>query len=197
MTTYMAYAIAVPISLVLLRVYHALSVRLLVLTAVCTAIAIGAPAAIVWFRRSIPPPVRERLKRVPGVGKLLDTLGGAPTGLLHDPVVLRRALALQLVELTLDATTLQIMLIALGVHASATAVFGSYIVAAAASQVVPVPMGLGSFEAVLVAMLCIVGIALEPAMTATLLFRVFTFWLPMLPGLVLARAELLDVTRSK
>ncbi len=35
-----------------------------------------------------------------------------------------------------------------------------------------------------------VGIPLEAAMTATFIFRAFTFWFPMLPGLVLARQEL-------
>jgi hypothetical protein len=33
-------------------------------------------------------------------------------------------------------------------------------------------------------------LAVEPALAATLLLRGFTFWLPMLPGLWLARREL-------
>jgi len=53
-----------------------------------------------------------------------------------------------------------------------------------------VPLGLGTFEATCVAMLRTLGVLLEAALTATLLLRGFTLWLPMLPGLLLARREL-------
>jgi hypothetical protein len=39
-------------------------------------------------------------------------------------------------------------------------------------------------------MLRIVGVSIEAALTATLLLRGFTLWLPMLPGLWCARHEL-------
>lgn len=51
----------------------------------------------------------------------------------------------------------------------------------------PVPLGLGSFEAALIAMLHLTGVSLEAALTATLMLRGFTLWLPMLPGLWCAR----------
>jgi uncharacterized membrane protein YbhN (UPF0104 family) len=51
-------------------------------------------------------------------------------------------------------------------------------------------MGLGTFEATCVAMLRTLGVPLEAALMATLLLRGFTLWLPMLPGLLLARREL-------
>jgi len=41
-------------------------------------------------------------------------------------------------------------------------------------------------------MLHVHGIALEPAMAATLLLRGFSFWLPMAPGLWIARREMLQ-----
>jgi uncharacterized membrane protein YbhN (UPF0104 family) len=50
-----------------------------------------------------------------------------------------------------------------------------------------VPLGLGIFEASLVAMLRVVGVSIEAALTATLLLRGFTLWLP---GLWCARHEL-------
>jgi uncharacterized membrane protein YbhN (UPF0104 family) len=49
------------------------------------------------------------------------------------------------------------------------------------------PLGLGTFEAASIAMLHVVGIGLEGALTATLLLRACTLWLPMLPGLWCAR----------
>jgi magnesium-transporting ATPase (P-type) len=51
-------------------------------------------------------------------------------------------------------------------------------------------LGLGTFEAACVAMLRTLGVPLEAALTATLLLRGFTLWLPVLPGLLLARREL-------
>ena len=51
----------------------------------------------------------------------------------------------------------------------------------------PIPLGLGTFEAACGGMLSLLGVAIETALAATLLLRGFTFWLPILPGLWLAR----------
>lgn len=190
-TMYIAYLVAIPISLLLLRLYHALNVaQVVAVTAGFAAIAVGVVIAIAWYRRSLAPRMSGRIKDIPGIGPLLLAIGRAPTRLLRDPAVLTHATVLQLVEFMLDAATLHVIVAALGVRTSPAAMFGSFIIASALSQLVPVPMGLGSSEAALVLMLRAVGISLEAAMTATLLFRGFTFWLPMLPGLVFARQEL-------
>lgn len=54
--------------------------------------------------------------------------------------------------------------------------------AGAASSVVPVPGGLGAPEAVLIAGLTSIGVPHAPAIVASLLYRMLTYWLPMLPG---------------
>ena len=54
----------------------------------------------------------------------------------------------------------------------------------------PIPMGLGSFEAVSIAMLRLFGVPFEAALSATLLFRGFTLWLPLILGGLLLRKEL-------
>jgi glycosyltransferase 2 family protein len=41
-----------------------------------------------------------------------------------------------------------------------------------------------------VGMLSSLGVSVEAALAATLLLRALTFWLPMLPGIWLARREL-------
>ena len=105
-------------------------------------------------------------------------------------LLLGRAIALQFGEILLDAATLQVMLLAISVSVAPTAVFGSFAMASAVSRLVPVPLGLGTFEAALVTMLHVVGVPLEAALTATLLLRGFTLCLPMLPGLWFARREL-------
>jgi hypothetical protein len=54
-----------------------------------------------------------------------------------------------------------------------------------------IPLGLGSFETTCTGLLVMQGIPVETALTATLLLRGFTLWLPMIPGLILTRRELL------
>ena len=56
----------------------------------------------------------------------------------------------------------------------------------------PIPLGLGTFEAACVGMLSLLGIAIESALAAMLLLRRLTFWLPMVPGLWLARREIAE-----
>src|SRR5690606_35962576 len=50
-----------------------------------------------------------------------------------------------------------------------------------------IPGGLGLCEAALITTLSWAGISVPVALSATLLFRGLSFWLPMLPGLLLAR----------
>ncbi len=189
-TTYAAYFIAVLISVVLLRRYHAVSVTVLLVTGIFALAAAGVPAAIIWFREDIPPKWQARLANIPSVGPLFAAIGAIPTNDLRHRSLLMHAAALQFIEIVLDAATLQIMLIAVGAVVAPTAVFGSFVMASAVSRVVPVPLGLGTFEGALVALLHVVGVSLEAALTATMLLRGFTLWLPMLPGLLFARRDL-------
>jgi uncharacterized protein (TIRG00374 family) len=86
--------------------------------------------------------------------------------------------------------TLWVVLLSIGQAVHPMVPFTVFIAASVFGTVSPVPMGLGTFEAVAVATLGLLGVPIEAALTATLLLRGFTFWLPMLPGLVLARGEI-------
>jgi uncharacterized protein (TIRG00374 family) len=57
-----------------------------------------------------------------------------------------------------------------------------YLAGATLGSLAPTPGGLGAVEAVLVAALTAGGLPATIAISATLLYRVVTFWLPMLPG---------------
>ncbi len=81
------------------------------------------------------------------------------------------------------------MLLAVGQHASFWVALPSFFLASMVAMIGPIPLGLGTFEATCVLVLHLLGIAVAPALTATLLFRGFTMWLPMLPGMWLARRE--------
>jgi len=57
--------------------------------------------------------------------------------------------------------------------------------AGAASSVVPIPGGLGAPEAILIAGLTSIGVEHNHAVIASLSYRMLTYWLPPLPGVVL------------
>ena len=57
-----------------------------------------------------------------------------------------------------------------------------YLAAAALAAAAPTPGGLGAIEAALVAGLTGVGMQPGPAVSAVLLYRLATYWLPVLPG---------------
>lgn len=131
--------------------------------------------------KPVRPQVRGRLRR------WLEPLERAAPTLSRNPALLARATALQLVIVALDCLTLWALLRALGTAAALGPVFSSFMISTLLRTVSIVPGGLGTFEAVLVMTLHQAGIAVAPALSATLLFRGLSFWLPMLPGAILAR----------
>lgn len=190
MTTYVAGGIAVAAGIALLRAREGISLPLLVgATAVSLAI-VAAFVAFTWRRETIAPKVSARLARMPRVAAALDAIAAAPVSVLHDGAFWRRAVVLQLAVLFFDASTLFVLLTALGVHRTAVAVFGSFMVANAATGVLPLPDNLGAFEAALVGMLTLVGVRMEAALAAALLQRGFTVWLTVIPGFWYLRREL-------
>jgi hypothetical protein len=112
------------------------------------------------------------------------------------PGLVIQTLALQSSIFVLDALTLGSVFRALGESVPFVTVFASFIMASVIATIGFVPLGLGTFEASSVAMLGVLGADVEPALAATLLLRGLTFWLPMLPGLWLARREM-QATRSE
>ena len=60
--------------------------------------------------------------------------------------------------------------------------FVFYLTSSVVGDFVPTPGGVGGTEAVLALELTSIGIALPNAVAATLIFRLITFWIPMIPG---------------
>jgi undecaprenyl-diphosphatase len=59
-----------------------------------------------------------------------------------------------------------------------------YLLAAALASAAPTPGGLGAFEAAMITALTGFGMSSGAAVSATLSFRLATYWLPILPGWV-------------
>ena len=60
-----------------------------------------------------------------------------------------------------------------------------YLVGSAVSSAAPTPGGIGAVEAALIAGLTAVGLDREIAVPAVFLFRIVTFWLPIVPGWIM------------
>lgn len=108
--------------------------------------------------------------------------------LARSPGILLRAAVYQVSIVLLDAATVWMLILALGILAPPAAVFASFVTSSLLRTFGILPGGLGSFEAASVLTLKIVGVPVAVGLSATLAFRVLSFWLPMLPGLWFSRS---------
>ncbi len=121
------------------------------------------------------------------IARLFDYLRGADVALTRRRDVVTAATALQLAIVLLDACTLWVLILGLGAEAAFPGVFASFMVASIFRTVNVIPGGLGVFEAASVFTLRATGVSVPAALSATLLFRGLSFWLPMLPGFWFSR----------
>ena len=129
----------------------------------------------------------ERLARFRPLRALLELLEGADRALTRDAVLILRGVLWQAAVFALDAATLWACVYALGGELGAGGAFASSMMAALLRTVGVVPGGLGTWEAAAVLMLGAFGVDVAVALPATLLFRGFSFWLPLAAGFWLSR----------
>lgn len=185
-----AYLASVLICLVILALHHQANVALILVVAIFVTIVVAIPSGVLWMKQwgnRIPV---SWIKRLPGAAHLLRAIAESPTDLLLDPVLLAETIALEFAGFALDALTLWLVFRALGDEPAIWVAYVSFVMASMAATLGPIPLGLGTFEAGCVGMLSLLGVAIETALAATVLLRGLTFWLPMIPGLWLARFEL-------
>ncbi|MFL6260241.1 MAG: YbhN family protein [Thermoanaerobaculia bacterium] len=190
LTLYAAFAVCVLASLGIVATLRDLNHLVLSLAGLFPLFALSIPAAVLWLsggRQREPP---RWIRWIPRAGDLLREVSRAPRRLVRNKGLLLQDGALQLLIFVLDALTFYAMLRAVGYAAHPAAVFASFVFAQVAATVLLIPGGLGTFEASSVAMLALFRVPVEVALTATLLLRGFTYWLPMAPGFWLSRREL-------
>ena len=185
-----AYLVSVLSSLGIMWLHQHANAALFVVVAIFVAIVVAIPSGVLWMKQWGQRLPATWVKRLPGAAVLLRAIAEAPTDLLRDPVLLAETILLELSVFALDSLTLWLAFLALGDTPAMWVAFVSFIMASMAATLGPIPLGLGTFEAACVGMLSLLGVAIETALAATLLLRGLTFWLPMLPGLWLARREI-------
>jgi undecaprenyl-diphosphatase len=130
------------------------------------------------------------LLRWPAGRRKLAPLAAAARGLLNLAKTPSRVIRLftgAAGMIATDVFTLTVCLRAFGVSASLLKVLAVYLGGTAIASASPTPGGLGAVEAALVAGFTAVGLPAGPAVAGVLTFRLFTFWLPILPGFVAFR----------
>jgi uncharacterized protein (TIRG00374 family) len=185
-----AYLIAVLGSAGILWLHNRADLAPVAAVAVFAAIVVTIPVAVLILKNRVDHVPTAWLQKVPGVAALLNALAKAPTDLLRDVGLLAQTVLLQLGIFLLDAATLWIAFRAVGLDVDFWIAIVSFVIASMTATIAPIPLGLGTFEAGSIGMLRLLGVPIEAAFAATILLRGFTFWLPMLPGLWLARREI-------
>ena len=187
---YLSYALGALWVLVVLWWKSRSSLLLTGAVLVFLVFAAGIPALTLWLHRRGQERLPTLLTRWSKARRFFELVGEAPSELVRDPKLIASLTVLNGLVFLADAGTMQACILALGVHAPLSAGYVAFMLASIAVILGPVPMGLGSFEAVSIAMLRLFGVPFEAALSATLLFRGFTLWLPLVPGGLLLRGEL-------
>lgn len=177
---YLAHAVGIGLSLLTLG--H-LPEPLAVAAWAFVGLALAVPGAILSLARPGAPAFARRIP-------VLAQVASAPPELVRSPRLLVVSMLLQLGIVLLDAGTLECMLRALGTVPPLGATLAAFILAHIVVIVGFVPAGLGLFEGASVATLSLLHVPFEAGVAATLLLRSLTLWVPMAPGLWMARREL-------
>jgi hypothetical protein len=147
---------------------------------------------------------------VRGVGNFMDSIirryrairrQPAPTELIADRVVdarnfvrdalsssWKRALPAALGNQLFDFFALYASLLAVGAYPDPTLVLLAYVAGAALAMVPITPGGLGFVEAGLTGVLALAGVSPDHAVLAVLLYRLFSYWVPLPAGVVASTA---------
>jgi uncharacterized protein (TIRG00374 family) len=187
---YLSYALGALWVLVVLWWKSRMSALLTGAVLLFLVVAAGIPALTLWLHRRGQERLPGWLAKWSKARNFFKMVGEAPRDLVRDRGLIASLTGLNLAVFVADAGTMQACIRALGVHAPLSAGYVAFMFASIAVILGPIPMGLGSFEAVSIAMLRLFGVPFEAALSATLLFRGFTLWLPLIPGGILLRHEL-------
>jgi Mg2+-importing ATPase len=179
---YFAYAASLAIAIAIAGAAGHVGPMVIASALVFVAIAIGIALAIIALSRTT-----RRMPNLPGVRRAKRWLATADRRLTGDVRLLARAAAWQAAIVALDGATTWTLLRAVGVDAPVAGVFASFMIASLARTLSIVPAGLGVFEGIAVITLHGLGIPVAAALSATLLFRGLSYWLPMIPGFIASR----------
>ncbi len=144
-------------------------------------IALAALAAVVLIAAAIPPSRRLlRSRLAPALGEIIPRL----LDIAQRPAKLAQGIGGALLLTAAYIFCLDASVLALGGSVALASVAVVYLTGSAIGSAVPTPGGVGAVEAALSAGLVAAGLPGAKAVSAVLLFRLVTFWLPVPVGWV-------------
>lgn len=181
-----AYIVTLIAALAITSVLREASVVLVSVSLLFIAFALAMTIGVIVLagRRAKP---NGLVTRLPGIRNAIEFLERSDAALVRNRRLLTVATARQIAIFLLDAATIWVCIRALGSVAAPDAVFASFMISSLVRTMGIVPGGLGTYEAASVLTLRFVGVSLSVALSATLVFRGLSFWVPMLPGLWASR----------
>jgi Mg2+-importing ATPase len=183
----LAYVLTLAVAIAILIARREANAVIIVTAAIFLLFSIGLSAAVLALAgRPRARPVTA-VRGLRGLRTTLDFVAGADARLVRGVRVIADTTLWQIAIVVLDAATMWVLIRALGTTASPGGVFAAFMVASLFRTMGIVPGGLGTFEATSVLMLRRMDVDLAVALSATLLFRGLSFWLPMPPGYWLSR----------
>ena len=123
--------------------------------------------------------------------KAAEFLGAAIHDIRTMPALFAKMTLILIAVRAVDGLTLMLISHAIGAPIAFSTGFIAVATASIAATIGPVPMGLGTFEAGMIASLSVFGASMEDALTITLIYRGLTLWLPLLPGFLIIQREFL------
>jgi uncharacterized protein (TIRG00374 family) len=194
---YASYGVVSLIALVLLYIHGHTSWVILGLIGASLGLSAAVPALALWLHRRGARAIPAWLRRIRAVCELFEMIKEAPKGIVGNTRLIAYLTALNGAVFALDGLTMQLGLFALGLSVPFSTAFTAFIMASIVVTLGPIPMGLGSFEAVSISMLRAMGVPFEAALSGTLLFRGYTLWAPLIPGMFSARRQLKSDKKRK
>lgn len=187
---YASFALAALAALLLLWLNDGASWFVIAIIGLFLCVAAAIPAGALMLQRKGGKALPQWLRWSSSAKEFLELIGDAPKKLVRNRRLIVQLTLLNGAVFVLDALTLQFCLFALGLGAPFAAAYVPLIMASIIVVLGPIPLGLGSFEATSIAMLRAMGVPFEAALSATLLYRGFALWLPLVLGMILARRTL-------
>jgi uncharacterized protein (TIRG00374 family) len=184
---YAAYAVLALAMMVALWLQHEAKVIIVGPVTAFLVVAVAVPALWLWLWRRGEGAMPRWMEGIKPLARLMEIVGQAPKELVYDRWLVARVAFWNGLIFIADAATLAVCLRALGGPFLPLPGFIALMAASIAVTLAPLPMGLGSFEATCTATLAMLGVPAAAALAATLLLRMLTLWLPLLPGLWLMR----------
>lgn len=187
---YAAYAVFALAMLGLLWLHNKATPLMAGLVTTFLLVALAIPSLALWLRHRGSQPLSPRLERIGVVRALLASVSQAPSKLLANRQLLLVVTGCNALIFLADAGSLLACLRALGQPVSVETAYIALIMASIVVTLGPIPLGLGSFEATAVTTLRLLGTPVEAAFAGTMLLRLLTLWLPLIPGMIIMRSGL-------